>query len=108
MFALGFETTHKKTPCKTRGYAEKYGASDEIRTHDIHLGKVMLYQLSYARVCDVNDHSDISLFGNPKFQIFLSEPTRISSAFPRMYANQRDAYREGTTDSHGFARIFWG
>lgn len=25
------------------------GASDEARTHDIHLGKVMLYQLSYTR-----------------------------------------------------------
>jgi hypothetical protein len=26
------------------------GAADEIRTHDIHLGKVVLYQLSYGRV----------------------------------------------------------
>ena len=25
------------------------GAGDEIRTHDSHLGKVVLYQLSYAR-----------------------------------------------------------
>ena len=28
---------------------EKDGASEGIRTLDIHLGKVMLYQLSYAR-----------------------------------------------------------
>ena len=27
------------------------GAEDEIRTRDPHLGKVMLYQLSYFRVC---------------------------------------------------------
>lgn len=26
------------------------GAGDEIRTRDIHLGKVMLYQLSYSRL----------------------------------------------------------
>ncbi len=27
-----------------------YGAGDEIRTRDIYLGKVVLYQLSYSRV----------------------------------------------------------
>ncbi len=26
-------------------------ADDEIRTRDIHLGKVVLYQLSYVRMC---------------------------------------------------------
>ena len=26
------------------------GADDEIRTRDIHLGKVVLYQLSYVRI----------------------------------------------------------
>lgn len=31
------------------GGNKKIGASDEARTHDIHLGKVMLYQLSYTR-----------------------------------------------------------
>ena len=29
-------------------------ADDEIRTRDIHLGKVVLYQLSYVRVCNVS------------------------------------------------------
>jgi hypothetical protein len=29
---------------------EKNGAGDEIRTRDINLGKVALYQLSYSRV----------------------------------------------------------
>ena len=27
------------------------GAGEEVRTLDIHLGKVTLYQLSYARIC---------------------------------------------------------
>gem|GEM_PF-3948627 len=34
-------------PCYARG---SRGADDEIRTRDPHLGKVMLYQLSYVRV----------------------------------------------------------
>ena len=28
-----------------------FGADDEIRTRDPHLGKVMLYQLSHIRMC---------------------------------------------------------
>ena len=28
------------------------GAGDGIRTRDIHVGNVMLYQLSYSRICD--------------------------------------------------------
>ena len=31
-------------------YLEKKRADDEIRTRDIHLGKVVLYQLSYVRI----------------------------------------------------------
>ena len=34
------------------GKAPKNGASEGIRTLDVHLGKVMLYQLSYARVLE--------------------------------------------------------
>ena len=32
------------------GYAAIYGAENETRTRDPHLGKVMLYQLSYFRI----------------------------------------------------------
>ena len=32
------------------GYGAEIGAVDEIRTRDIHLGKVALYQLSYYRI----------------------------------------------------------
>ena len=38
---------HKKGPDRSRGLS--YGADDEIRTRDPHLGKVMLYQLSHVR-----------------------------------------------------------
>ena len=32
------------------GHSAEIGAIDEIRTRDIHLGKVALYQLSYYRI----------------------------------------------------------
>ena len=35
-----------ETPCEAGGFD---GADDQIRTGDPHLGKVMLYQLSYVR-----------------------------------------------------------
>ena len=35
------------------GYAAIYGAENETRTRDPHLGKVMLYQLSYFRIFTV-------------------------------------------------------
>ena len=40
---------NEKTPTFVRGGGE-CGAGDEIRTRDIYLGKVVLYQLSYSRV----------------------------------------------------------
>lgn len=43
--ACQHEKTGPAPEVRTRGS----GAADEIRTHDIHLGKVVLYQLSYAR-----------------------------------------------------------
>jgi hypothetical protein len=41
-----FEDTKKPQVLKLEA---KNGASEEVRTLDIHLGKVVLYQLSYAR-----------------------------------------------------------
>ena len=38
-----------KNPQSVRTRGLKNGASEEVRTLDIHLGKVVLYQLSYAR-----------------------------------------------------------
>ena len=32
--------------------AEEFGAGNETRTRDFHLGKVVLYQLSYSRFAD--------------------------------------------------------
>ena len=37
-------------PFKLLACREGFGAGDEIRTHDPNHGKVVLYQLSYARV----------------------------------------------------------
>ena len=43
----GLNPGNNGTPCVAGG---SIGADDEIRTRDPHLGKVMLYQLSYVRV----------------------------------------------------------
>ncbi len=40
---------HSTTKGPARGGAPGSGAGDEIRTRDIYLGKVVLYQLSYSR-----------------------------------------------------------
>ena len=37
-----------KSPA-VRGFSEYVGAGNEIRTRDLYLGKVSLYQLSYSR-----------------------------------------------------------
>ena len=39
----------KKETCKSRSLF--YGAGDEARTRYLHLGKVALYRMSYARIC---------------------------------------------------------
>jgi hypothetical protein len=38
----------KNRRCRDRRFSEN-GAGEETRTLDVHLGKVVLYQLSYAR-----------------------------------------------------------
>ena len=47
------------------GFESGTGAGDRIRTGDIDLGKVALYQLSYSRACGGKD---------PKGQNLLSRP----------------------------------
>lgn len=42
----------KKPPVDSGGFLEN-GAGEETRTLDVHLGKVVLYQLSYARKYEI-------------------------------------------------------
>ena len=44
--STGLDPTTEEAPGFPGGFS---GADDEIRTRDPHLGKVMLYQLSYVR-----------------------------------------------------------
>ena len=44
----------QKAPNRLR-WGVKYGAGDAIRTRDIYLGKVVLYQLSYSRALTGED-----------------------------------------------------
>ncbi len=53
---------------------ESLRAEDETRTRDPHLGKVMLYQLSYFRICFKN-------FGSAKIQDVCKYPNSFSKKF---------------------------
>ena len=47
-FAVIYNQIQKDPRSRLRGSKEN-GAGEETRTLDVHLGKVVLYQLSYAR-----------------------------------------------------------
>ncbi len=48
----------------------EFGAEDEVRTRDIQLGKLTLYQLSYSRIksAQYNDYTSLLSNGNLIFQ----------------------------------------
>ena len=46
----GIQAWAKKTPRFSKATASENGAGKRTRTVDSHLGKVALYQLSYARI----------------------------------------------------------
>ena len=50
--------------CHDRSPFKNFGAGEEIRTLDIYLGKVMLYQLSYARIVWYSEGES-----NPSFRL---------------------------------------
>ena len=49
-----------KNKGKPEKLSRKFGAGNEVRTRDLNLGKVALYQLSYSRVA--NEYSTGSVF----------------------------------------------
>ena len=53
---LGYVTIWKKTPNLQRLF--HFGADDEARTRYLHLGKVALYQMSYARIWCLRSESN--------------------------------------------------
>ena len=50
------------------GGPKENGASEEVRTPDVHLGKVMLYQLSYARIRKLGNDTPNGAAGKLIFQ----------------------------------------
>ena len=71
------------------------GAGDEIRTRDINLGKVALYQLSYSRLkrnlhCALN----ASNLSNPWYQE-SGEATRVACGEKGAYPSRRSSRRSG-------------
>ncbi len=57
----------------SRGFPFKFGAGNEIRTRDLNLGKVALYQLSYSRVApDVTRMSEAQNYSAEPPALFCS------------------------------------
>jgi hypothetical protein len=49
-FAIAPSTVLTKKQGKATQLSRKFGAGNEVRTRDLNLGKVALYQLSYSRI----------------------------------------------------------
>ena len=85
-------------------------ADDEIRTRDIHLGKVVLYQLSYVRKCGVrsgrgraNYLKQVSLLGG-RYWDRTSDLFRVREA---RYRCANRPFRRGT-DPGGMREVATG
>jgi hypothetical protein len=84
-------------------------ADDEIRTRDIHLGKVVLYQLSYVRVCSTTGQGRTA---SGKFPCRVGdtgiEPVTSSVSGKRATAAPIAHCHPGLTGNHGFHRGGYG
>jgi hypothetical protein len=86
-------------------------ADDEIRTRDIHLGKVVLYQLSYVRVCSAPGRGrwycmkQVSLLGG-RYWDRTSDLFRVREA--RYRCANRPCSSGGCPENHGFHRGGYG
>ena len=56
------------------------GAGDAIRTRDIFLGKEVLYQLSYTRICRGRNDNPAHNFRNLFFYSKVPSPRRIRTS----------------------------
>jgi hypothetical protein len=54
--AFAKATAHSLQPSLYTTLQAKAGAGDEARTRDVHLGKVVLYQLSYTRSFEMDNN----------------------------------------------------
>ena len=60
--SISYLRTEKQNPTRLYVSTGRFGAGDGIRTRDINLGKVALYQLSYSRDGRPIRHSLMTLF----------------------------------------------
>ena len=66
----------------------KDGASEEVRTLDIHLGKVVLYQLSYARLLKIGKGVSIMGHVNHVFEEIRKESSEKTD-WRKLFQNSR-------------------
>ena len=56
------------------------GAGNEVRTRDLNLGKVALYQLSYSRINQVRNDSDCKILSQTACLPYPPQPLRAAAS----------------------------
>ena len=97
----GFEpvTTRLKVVCSTYWANDAYfGAGNEVRTRDIQLGRLTLYQLSYSRISYCN--TEYLIFGGGDriwtYDLRVMSPTSCQLLYPAKWCLEPESNRHGT------------
>ena len=86
-------------------YTGKIGAGDEARTRDVHLGKVVLYQLSYTRSFERDNNVQPSMPRN--LLIVLGGPKSLNPNRTFAASYDQTLYEKTIPPLHGLARAVW-
>src|SRR6516165_2289649 len=86
-------------------YTGKIGAGDEARTRDVHLGKVVLYQLSYTRSFERDNNVQPI---KPCNLLIASERSKSLNPNPAFTASyDQTLYEKTIPPLHVLARVVW-
>ena len=86
-------------------YTGKIGAGDEARTRDVHLGKVVLYQLSYTRSFERDNNVQPTAPRNLLIARDAAKSLNPNWAFTASY--DQTLYEKTIPPLHGLARVVW-
>src|SRR5882757_3737856 len=83
----------------------KLTAGDEARTRDVHLGKVVLYQLSYTRSFERDNYVQPTAPRNLLIALKGSKSLNLNWAFTASY--DQTLYEKTIPPLHMLARVVW-
>ena len=86
-------------------YTGKIGAGDEARTRDVHLGKVVLYQLSYTRSFERDNNVQPTAPRNLLIASECSKSLNPNRTFAASY--DQTLYEKTIPPLHVLARVVW-